>query len=182
MTFTGGGVLSGTQSASAFTESITGPNSSVKTFTYDPFRDTGPFTGQDRLVLRLTNNAGGTLSAIKFTLSSPPGAIDGGLSYGGSYNAGTFNFDGTSYIYDQQNVSGQGIGFTATFATPIPVGGTYAFYIPVALPTDFSSGTLDLTQTPTVAAAAVPEPASLVLAGLGLAGFGLAGLRRRRAR
>src|SRR5439155_2003098 len=68
------------------------------------------------------------------------------------------------------------VSFSFSVATSVPAGGSLEIYIPIEnLPLDSQ---FQLTETPTVAGAAVSEPGTLFLIGAGLAGLGILGRRR----
>ena len=68
------------------------------------------------------------------------------------------------------------VSFSFSVATSVPAGGSLEIYIPIEnLPLDSQ---FQLTETPTVAGAAVSEPGTLFLIGAGLAGLGIFGRRR----
>ena len=147
----------GTFPGSAFLSSVTGTSGATLTFGASLPYDYSP-PPADRLVLEVTNNASVALTSITF---AAPVYNYGGYNVNpGIYVAGVFTNSGI--------VVGTSSGFTYDFGTPLAVGDSIAFYIPLSAPDSSSSYGYSIGESVTT----VPEPSTFAL--LGLSGIGLA--------
>ncbi len=167
-----GGVYPGT----AFLSSVTGLNGATLTFTTDGSYDYPP-GNSDRLVLNVTNDTSAPLSFINFEVGNGASIYlfiaNSYEVFPGSYSAGTIM--ATENVGDIATPS----GFTHIFATPLAVGESEAFYIPLSLPS--VPTTFTITESFTAPeTSAVPEPATFALAALGGIGLAIGACRRRR--
>ena len=165
------GMFGGSAPSSAFNNSLTAPGVAVLTFGLSGPND---YTTADRLILNVTNNTGTPLGSLDVTLGGGATVFNyfGYFSYLGSYTSPPPSMDVTG-------VAGSGpTGFTYDFNTPLAVGASQAFYIPV----DVSNSPTQFTLTEQ-SVSAIPEPTSLLtFAVLGLFGGGLVWRGRHAAK
>lgn len=162
----------GTYPAAAFLVDVKEIGAAGFSFTFDSTRDY-PAGDADRLVLSFTNNTGKDISSLQLSVS-------GGASIFGYPSSGdTYTYPGVygSGSFSQTDSAILAQSSTFSWSTPITAGSSVAFYIPISLSAyNGNSGSFDVSLT----TAAVPEPSSMALLGLG--GLGLAAYRRRRAK
>ena len=154
---------------------MTGTTGATLSFTTDGNYDynTPPYPHSDRLVLDVTNHSSVPLTSITFGMGNGASILEFGSYeiYPGLYSSPAIDtgpLDG---------VAAAPSGATYYFATPLAIGASEGFYIPIALLTT------PTTFTITEFVNSTPEPSSLTLLLAGLTGLGAFGrLKRRRAR
>jgi PEP-CTERM motif len=159
---------------SAFLNSVTGTTGAILSFTTDGNYDynTLPYPHSDRLVLDVTNNSSVALTSITFGMGYGVSILDFGSYeiYPGVYSSPAI------YTGPSDGVAAAPSGATYYFASPLAIGASEGFYIPIVIPTT------PTTFTITESVNSTPEPGSLMLLGSGLAGLGALGwMKRRRA-
>lgn len=159
---------------SAFLNSVTGTAGATLSFTTDGTYDynTPPYAHSDRLVLDVTNNSSVALTSINFGMGNGASILDFASYeiYPGVYSSPAIN-TGPS-----DGVAAAPFSATYYFATPLAIGASEGFYIPIVIPTT------PTTFTITESVNSTPEPGSLMLLLSGSAGLGAFGwMKRRRA-